>query len=138
MPALSEYSDGDTVVGGPSGPSAYARGPKLPSHTESVHEDKHSAGKRAVLDDLTTSAKTIQEELFLVKIAKDGLPAALRKLDEQLNKVRPSGFLHNLFAVGHSRTTLLRPAIIGSCQGRSAHALSCSMPQSSNVVFYPC
>ncbi|KAI0312460.1 hypothetical protein OF83DRAFT_1176625, partial [Amylostereum chailletii] len=79
MPAPSEFSDNTTIVGGPgSVPNG-----KHAKPTEAFGGTKKSSPVNLEL--LTSADEYLDEERpFLVKIGKDGLPAALRRLNDQL------------------------------------------------------
>jgi hypothetical protein len=78
MQARSEYSDNETVVGGPS--SSY---PRNKASMPDVPEQKTYSA--TTVHNMTKFTDYLSDDKpFLVKIEKDGLPAALQKLNDNL------------------------------------------------------
>ncbi|VDB96139.1 unnamed protein product [Peniophora sp. CBMAI 1063] len=79
MPARSEISDGETVVGGPTmNHSAKPKGKSIEETTETIPHG-------TVVHGLTANADYFSEDRpYLFKIGEGNLPAALQKLDNQL------------------------------------------------------
>ena len=88
MPARSEISDGETVVGGPSfNHSAKPKGGSIKETTETIPHG-------TIVHGLTANADYFTEDRpYLIKIGEGNLPAALQKLDEQLKSVRTATVL---------------------------------------------
>ena len=86
MPA-TQFGDNSTVVGDPS--------PHIPTAKDHLDDGFHSSTSnghvkgKAKLDEFITTADYMSTDRpFFVPIGKDGLIAALQKLDAQLVKVR--------------------------------------------------
>ncbi|KZV74315.1 band 7 domain-containing protein [Peniophora sp. CONT] len=88
MPARSEISDGDTVVGGPA--MNHSSKPKGDSIKETTETIPHGT----IVHGLTANADYFSEDRpYLVKIGEGNLPVALQKLDGQLKKTKEGKLL---------------------------------------------
>ncbi|KAI0030300.1 hypothetical protein K488DRAFT_54541 [Vararia minispora EC-137] len=82
MQAPSEYSDGETVVSGPSRANAHG---KFGMNEKTSMPDVPEIHTTHVVRDLTTNLDYFSEDRpLLVKIDRSGLPTALQKLNQQL------------------------------------------------------
>lgn len=80
----SNFGDNSTVVGDP----AYKRTGESTSKESSPHLGGfHTSTGKSRMNEFTTVDYTIQERPFFIPIGKDGVIAALEKLDKQLQDV---------------------------------------------------
>lgn len=85
MPA-TQFGDNSTVVGDPSPPLPTTKG-HLDDGFHSSTSNGHAKGKAKLDEFITTADYMSTDRPFFVPIGKDGLIAALQKLDAQLIKV---------------------------------------------------
>src|SRR5216684_7198484 len=95
MPATSDFSDGTTIIEGPTPSTAHALGAHVPfggSTGRGKGVETSSPAKSYGYREQTTFARTSdyfsEERPFVVRIGKKGVIGELQELDEHMNNVR--------------------------------------------------
>jgi hypothetical protein len=83
---MSSVYDDATVVGGPSR-NLYDQGSKSSPDKDRIDSMKPSSGRKPTIGLVDVSDYMQESRSFIVPIGKDGLVAAIAKLDKQLQEV---------------------------------------------------